>query len=178
MAFSVELMLDSEGDAGVRRLWDALEVAGVPSLATTGHHQHVPHISLTVCNELDVESATAALADAFDNRRGTDLTLGFAGAFPGPPPVVFAGVVSTDDLLALQHTARAAIRACASSVWEYYLPDRWVPHCTLAMPVRPDQVGLAIDTVLQAGVPLTGRAAAIGIAEVGTGDLNVVAKLH
>ena len=178
MAFSVELMLDSEGDAAVRRLWDALEAVGVPSLASATHGQHVPHISLTVCNELDVEGATAALADAFDSRRGTDLELGFAGAFPGPPPVLFAGVVSTDDLLALQHTARAAIRPWASSVWEYYLPDRWVPHCTLAMPVAVENVGLAIETVLHAGIPLTGRAQSIGIAEVGTGDLTVVAKLH
>src|SRR5438874_12600468 len=106
MAYSVELMLDRDGDAGVRRLWVALEAVGVRSLATASHQQHVPHISLTVCNDLQVDSASAALADAFDNRRGADLVLGFAGAFPGPPPVVFAGVVSTDDLLDLQATAR------------------------------------------------------------------------
>src|SRR5688500_12548411 len=99
MAYSVELMLDHDGDAGVRRLWSALEDAGIPSLASATHGQHVPHVSLTVCNELDVDRAATALADAFENRRGADLVLGFAGAFPGPPPVVFAGVVSTDDLL-------------------------------------------------------------------------------
>ena len=46
------------------------------------------------------------------------------------------------------------------------------------MPVSPEQVGLAIETVLNAGIPLIGRAQAIGIAEVGSGDLTVVAKLH
>src|SRR3954451_1948541 len=98
MAWSVELLLDDAGNSGVRRLWDALEAAGIPSLATATHRQHVPHISLTVCNELDTDAATAALADAFDTLRGSYLSLGFAGSSPGPPPVVFAGVVSTDDL--------------------------------------------------------------------------------
>src|SRR5438067_6858832 len=169
MAWSVELMLDDAGDAAVRGLWAALEVVGIPSLATATHRQHVPHISLTVCDELDVDTAAASLADAFENRRGADLSLGFAGAFPGPPPVVFAGVISTDDLLNLQATVRKAISPCASSVWDYYLPNRWVPHCTLAMPVRPEHVGLAIETVLAAGLPVTSRAEAIAIAEVGSG---------
>ena len=86
---------------------------GVPAVVISGNHD-TPRLPGT-------GSPYSALADAFDNRRGTDLELGFAGAFPGPPPVLFAGVVSTDDLLALQHTARAAIRPWASSVWAYYL---------------------------------------------------------
>lgn len=177
MGYSVELVLDAAGDAAVRRLWAVLEEVGVPSLATATHGRHVPHISLTVCDELNVDAAAAALAEAADTRCATDLILSFPGVFPGPPPVMFAGVVSTDDLLGIQAMARKAISPYASSVWEYYLPNRWVPHCTLAMPVDSAKVGLAVETVLCAGLPITARATAIGIAEISSGDVQVVAEL-
>jgi hypothetical protein len=178
MAYAVELVLDEAGDAGVRGLWAALEEAGIPSLQTATHRQHVPHVSLTVCDNLNVDAATHALAEAMEQRRTTDIILGFAGAFPGPPPVVFAGVVGTDDLFGLQAAARKAISPCADCVWDNYLPNRWVPHCTLAMPVRPDQVGLAIETVLAAGLPVVGRATGLAIAEVGSGDVVHVVDLR
>ena len=177
MGYSVELMLDPDGDAAVRGLWAVLEGVGVPSLATATHGRHVPHVSLTVCDELDVEGAAAALAEAAETRGAIDLILSFPGVFPGPPPVVFAGVVSTDDLLGIQHMARKAISPYASSVWDHYLPNRWVPHCTLAMPVDPAMVGEAVEAVLGAGLPITARATAIGIAEITSGDVQVVAEL-
>lgn len=177
VGYSVELVLDPAGDAAVRRLWSVLEDVGVPSLATATHGRHVPHISLTVCNDLDVDGAAAALADALEARPATDLILSFPGVFPGPPPVVFAGIVSTDDLLGIQHTARKAISPYASSVWDYYLPNRWVPHCTLAMPVDPAMVGAAVEAILGAGLPITARAVGVGIAEISSGDVRIVAEL-
>ena len=177
MGYSVELLLDPGGDAAVRRLWSVLDDIGVPSLATATHGQHVPHVSLTVCDDLDVDGAAAALADTAETRAAVELFLGFAGVFAGPPPVVFAGVVSTDDLLGLQAAVRKAISPYASSVWEHYLPNRWVPHCTLAMPVDPARVGAAVEAVLASGLPVTARAVAIGVAEIDSGDVRMVAEL-
>ena len=45
MALTVCLLPDARADAVVRRLWQRLETAGVPTLLTHTHGRHVPHLT-------------------------------------------------------------------------------------------------------------------------------------
>jgi len=46
------MYFDDQADAAVRRLWQRLADAGLPSLATRTHRQHRPHVSLAVAESL------------------------------------------------------------------------------------------------------------------------------
>jgi hypothetical protein len=177
--YAVALYFDEAGEAAVRRLWSAIEEVGIPSLATVGHGRHVPHLTLKVSDEIDVDAARGALAQAASTFRAPQVTLGFVGVFAGRPDadaqVVVAGAVLSDELLGLHALARKAVSAMSSPTWDHYLPSHWVPHCTLAMPVRRRQVGPAIEAVLAAGIPLTVRSAGIAVADVATGDITEIA---
>ena len=176
MPFAAELYFDEDGEAAVRGLWDALEAAGVGSLATAGHGRHIPHLSLTVCDEMDVDAAAAGLQAVASGYPSLIVDLSHVGVFAGEANVVFAGVTLTDELLGLHALCRKALSPVSSSTWDHYLPNRWVPHCTLAMPVPRDKVGAAVAAVIGAGMPVAARARGIGIADVTSGDIVIAGE--
>jgi hypothetical protein len=57
------MYFDDQADAAVRRLWQRLADAGLPSLATRTHRQHRPHVSLAVAESLAgiKDTATGAI---------------------------------------------------------------------------------------------------------------------
>jgi hypothetical protein len=46
------MYFDEDADADVRRLWQRLADAGLPSLAVRTHRRHRPHVSLIVAESL------------------------------------------------------------------------------------------------------------------------------
>src|SRR5437016_1354545 len=117
MPFAVELYFDDTGVAAIRRLWDALERAGIGSLASAGHRRHVPHLSLTVCDEMDVDAAVGALRGVASGCPSIAVDMPYVGAFAGAANVVFAGVTLSDELLGLHALCRKAVSAVSSSTW-------------------------------------------------------------
>jgi len=49
--------------------------------------------------------------------------------------------------------------------WDHYRPGVWVPHCTLATDLEPDQFGAALAIAGRAPLPLECRLVEIGIVE-------------
>ena len=180
LPYAVEIEFDEAGSAAVRRLWAAVEEAGVGSLASATHGRHIPHLTLKVCDDIDVPAAVAALAQATGATRAPLVTLGFIAVFAGPPDqdaaVVVAGAVLTDELLGLHATVRKALSTVSGPTWNYYLPGHWVPHCTLAMPVRYEDIGRASAAAVAAGIPLAVRGAGLAIADVTTGEITPAAR--
>jgi 2'-5' RNA ligase len=178
--YAVEIEFDEAGAAAVRRLWAAIEDAGVGSLATATHRRHIPHLTLKVCDDIDVPAAVAALGQSTATTPAPVVTLGFVAVFAGPPDhdaaVVVAGAVVTDELLGLHAMVRKALSTVSSPTWEHYLPGRWVPHCTLAMPVPYEHVGVASGAAVAAGIPIVVRSAGLAIADVTTGDITAAAR--
>ncbi len=51
-AHAIEMYLDDEAEADVRRMGQLLADAGLPSLPTPTHRHHRPHITLAVAESL------------------------------------------------------------------------------------------------------------------------------
>ena len=47
----------------------------------------------------------------------------------------------------------------------YYLPGKWMPHCTLALELEPRLISQAVDIGLQLPLPLHGEITEIGVIE-------------
>lgn len=135
---SIELTFDGETDAAIRADWAALAAAGLPSLASHTGSSNRPHLTL---------AAGASLAD------GASLRSSFAGL---PLPFRFGGLVvfgagGRRFVLARQVVAAGAllelhrrVHAAAPGAVEQTLPDRWVPHVTLARRLDPIGLGTAL----------------------------------
>ena len=45
----------------------------------------------------------------------------------------------------------------------YYLPDRWVPHCTIAQNIQPELVPTAFDVARKSFKPIGAKITEIGL---------------
>lgn len=83
MAHSIELLFDDHTDTALRRVWDALTEAGVPSQNRVLSPTNRPHVTLVVADRLDpaVDAELVSLAD----RLPLACLLGAPLVF-GPPP--------------------------------------------------------------------------------------------
>ena len=145
---ALELYLDQGADRRIRRLWDAMEESGVPSLRDLTYGKHRPHISLVAARTLDGRKVADAL-DAFDVAPPLRVELDFVGLFRGR--VLWLGPAPTTELIAHHAAVFGRLVAAGITVFDEYRPGAWVPHCTLSMrvphPKVPEALRLCLDTL-------------------------------
>ncbi|UGT43169.1 2'-5' RNA ligase family protein [Nocardia yamanashiensis] len=168
VTYALELFLDSAGDAAVRELWNRLEDAGLPSLATRSHGRHRPHVTLAVAEQFEVDDRARSLLEQIP---GTELTMPVLGAFPGEAAVLFLGVTSNAALLNAHAALHAAIASGSAGLWDHYRPGNWVPHCTLAMDLNGPTLMKAIKSLYPHSA-ITARATQLHMVELETGQAN------
>lgn len=170
MAHALEMYFDDQADAAVRKLWQLLADAGLPSLATRTHRRHRPHVSLTVAESL--AGADLAPVRSVLLAHQPTLHLYVLGTFPRSG-ALFLGVPATAHLLAFHADVHAALAGQPVEHWPYYLPGNWVPHSTLAEGLDKAQVGQAFG-LLYGYEPITATVSAAGIKDTATGSITLL----
>lgn len=133
------------------------------------HRRHRPHVSLTVTESLD-HGELAPVRDAVAGHLPSVL-LNLLGTFPGSEGILFLAPVVTDDLLALHTRLQNALAGQRVTQWPYYLPGRWVPHCTLAQGLSRDEIAQAFR-VLYGHQPVTAQLTSVGVTDTLTGAVT------
>jgi hypothetical protein len=160
MAHSVELLFDTDTDTALRREWDALAQAGVPSQAGIRSGTNRPHVTVTVADRID-----AAVDDAL---RALVARLPLACVI-GAPLLFGAGrftlarlIVPSAELLALQQLVQ---QICLPHMTPAPAPHttagRWTPHTTLGRRITAPQLAEAVQIVAELGGDLPGRLVAL-----------------
>jgi 2'-5' RNA ligase len=139
MVHSIELVFDRDTEAAIRRIWEGLAAAGIPSQAPASR----PHVTLAVAERI------AAEVDELLSPVSQRLPLGAAIGAPvlfGRANVVFARlVVPTSDLLALHaEVHRLCTPHLVPGPMSNSLPGQWTAHVTLARRVGGSQLGRAL----------------------------------
>lgn len=159
---SIEVLLDPESEARVRGQWQALEAAGIPSLALHTSDSNRPHLILVAGPEL-VAPEPGALGPL-----PASLDLGAVLLFPHVGRFVLAwGVVRSPALEALHaRTTRLVPGGVGTS-----LPESWTPHISVSRRLRAEQLGQAIPLL---GEPFTAGLTGIRLWD---GDARTVTDL-
>lgn len=168
------MFFDPQAEAAVRAMWGSLEARGVRSMATVGHCRHRPHVSLLMAEHITPAQARAALEPLSE---ATDLLLrlGSVSVFPGRAGVLYLSVVPTLRLLRLHRTVHMRLAGAGVESGRHYLPDAWVPHCTLAQGLSPAQVPSAVQAIKRLR-PIDAEVASVGIVDTDSGAITTVAE--
>ena len=158
MPYAVELALDPSYAAVVRRVWHELDRAGITWMARSGAH---PHVTVGIWETLDVEAITRELTRFADEAAPVPLAFASVGLFPGV--AVFLAPVVTAELLGLHERVHSRLDRLGAGAWDHYQPGAWVPHCTLATDLEPDQFGTALAIAGRAPLPLECHLVEVGI---------------
>jgi hypothetical protein len=171
VAHAIEMYFDDQADAAVRRLWELLAEAGLPSLATRTHRRHRPHVSLVVAESL-ADADLAPLRAVLMSRRPA-LSLYVLGTFPGTEGLLILGVQVTAELLVFHAGVHAALAGQPIRHWAYYLPGNWIPHCALAEGLDRSEAGQAFG-LLADYEPITAEVTSVGMKDTATGAVTML----
>jgi 2'-5' RNA ligase len=172
VAQALECYFDDTADAAVRALWQRLDQAGVPSLATATHRRHRPHVTFAIGGTIPAP-ARKDLTTRLTRLALPRLWLYTLGTFPTSENVLFLGAVADAELLAVHDAVHDTLAGRVRDPWAYHLPGAWVPHCTLSQDIPP--TGLAAGfAALHPIEPIRARIAQVGITDTRTGDVDVL----
>jgi 2'-5' RNA ligase len=127
MVHSIELTFDRDTESAIRRIWDDLAGAGVPSQAPASR----PHVTLVVADQ--IASDVDALLTPVAQRLPLHCVVGASLLFGRSNAVLARLVVPTVELLTVHAEAH---RVCGPHVMPgpmpNSLPGHWTAHVTLA----------------------------------------------
>ena len=156
-------------------MWANLEARGLRSMATATHGRHRPHVSLAVAERIttaQAKRATEPLREAND----LALRLGSVAVFPGRAGVLYLSVVPTLRLLRLHREVHARLIRSGIETDRHYLPDLWVPHCTLAQGLIQEHIMSAVGAVKRLRA-IAAEAVRVGLVDTDTGEITTIAEL-
>ncbi|BAX92391.1 2'-5' RNA ligase family protein [Mycobacterium shigaense] len=139
MVHSIELVFDRDTEAAIRRIWDDLADAGIPSQAPAGR----PHVTLVVAETISAD--VDELLGRLSNRLPLACTVGAPVLFGRSSPVFARLIVPTGELLDLHaEVHRHCCPHLAPAPMANSLPGQWTAHVTLARRVGGAQLGRAL----------------------------------
>jgi hypothetical protein len=163
MPFAIEMVLDGESADTVRGIWRDLAETGVaPEMHESGAR---PHVTLGVCDGLNVEACSTFLEEFAAAISALTVRFSSIGIFGIDPAVVFLAPAVTPELLDIHLRFHQRFSDVADSPWAYYLPNRWVPHCTLTTDLPLASVPRVVGVCRTLRLPLDGRLEGVGIVE-------------
>lgn len=97
-----------------------------------------PHITLGCFNDVDEEKCIEQLKLFAQTHKQMPAYLGSVGMF-NDTRAIFASPIMTESMYEFQRELHKYMQGFDTTGWEWYLPNRWVPHCTLAMTQEDDE---------------------------------------
>ena len=162
MPYATVLFFKEKSERIIRNIWDALAKAGIPLDFAADIR---PHMTLSIYDKLYCQPCEMELANLANRSANLSLTFSNLGIFREPESVLFLAPTVTRELLDFHALLYASLSDLAVKPWKIYQPGNWVPHCTLAMDVQPDQFNQAIRICSQVQLPLTLNIAQVGVVE-------------
>jgi hypothetical protein len=142
MVHTIELVFDRGTEAAVRRLWDDLAAAGIPSQAPASR----PHVTLLVADQIAAD--VDALLTPLSQRMPVRCIVGAPVLFGRGSAVLARLVVPTTELLAVHaEVHRQCLPHLVPGPAPNSEPGQWTAHVTLARRIRGAQLGRALRIV-------------------------------
>ena len=107
-----------------------------------------PHITLADYKQLDVQTFKQELHHFSKRMKAIEIEFSHIGSFPANGTVFYAPTTTTN--LKQFHTNYHEYFSCfQDNTDSYYVPDKWVPHCTIASRLTEIQLGQAFQHVCE-----------------------------
>lgn len=144
--YALTTMLSDSVNDLTKQLWKTLqcdcELLGIQIVPS-------PHFSWLGCEEINMPEFKNALRNISLKMREFSVSTTGLGLFTGNEPVVFIPIVKTRTLIDAHELIWNTLIPFCVNPNNYYAPDHWVPHITLAMhDINPKSAGCAIEKLL------------------------------
>jgi 2'-5' RNA ligase len=164
MTYAVDLNLDAQSSATVRRIWERLAAQGISDFM---HRVEVsPHLCLAGYDDADEARLAEVFAEFCEAAAPLPIEFHSVGVFPQPEPVLFLAPRPSAALMERHAAFHALAEKAGLESHPYYRPANWVPHCTLAMRITSEALPRAFAEIAELAEAWQPLAATLNAAEL------------
>ena len=165
MQYAIELYFDEKTEEKLWALGRHVSESGISDGWVKWKTR--PHITLACFSDADEELCVQKLRAFAKECPRIPAYIGSVGMFTDTG-VVFASPIMTSKMYDLQRKLHEQMSGFDTTGWEWYLPDRWVPHCGLAMTEGEPRENFfkAADLILHEFEKLAGEYVSVGLVKI------------
>lgn len=165
MKYAIELYYDEKTEEELYGLAQKIADAKISSKFLEWKTR--PHLTLACFNDVDEASCIEKLKEFAADHRRMPAYIGSVGMF-NDSKTIFVSPVMNSVMYQFQRELHEKLRDFDTKGWEWYRPDRWVPHCTIALTGEDEQEAFfrASDLVLHEFKKTSGEFTAIGLTKI------------
>lgn len=165
MKYAIELYYDKETE---NKLFDLAKKVANERISTkflkwkTG-----PHLTLACFNDVDEVCCIKKLNDFAMNHKIMPAYIGSVGMF-NDTKTIFVSPVMNSSMYQFQRELHESLKNFDTTGWEWYCPNSWVPHCTIALTGEDNDEAFfrASDLILREFKKLCGEFVEIGLVKI------------
>ncbi len=162
-SYAILLYFDPESESAIQALINSL--AAQSSLGEPLPQGFRPHITLTGFEPPLPEGLIEELKKIARKTKLLPIHLMGVGAFPSDQGVVYLAPAPNSNLLELHSNIFHLLQGFEVKTNPNFQPGNWVPHCSVAYNLNPEQAGRAVQVCLSSPVFNPADLVSIGITE-------------
>lgn len=165
MQYAIELYYDKETE---KKLFDLAKRVAEENLSTKFLEWKTrPHLTLACFNDVDEEKCIEQLKRFAQTHKQMPAYIGSVGML-NDTGTIFASPIMNNSMYQVQRELHECLKDFDTTGWEWYCPDRWVPHCTLALTGEDgeDVFYRASDLILHEFRKMSGRFVSVGLVKI------------
>ncbi|MGF2616536.1 2'-5' RNA ligase family protein [Rossellomorea vietnamensis] len=157
-------LFDEETEKKIKQIWKELSEE---SLSFYGEEikNGRPHVTLASYEDIDKKKFIRKMNDLYSNKKEIEICFNTLGSFLNYGTLFFSPTV-TKELMDLHASHYEFFKANNDKANSLYMPDKWIPHCTLANKLPEEELAAAFQYCLKRNESLTGKITAIGLIEL------------
>ena len=165
MQYAIELYFDKETE---RQLWDLAKKIAEENISTKFLEWETrPHLTLACFNDVREAQCIEQLKKFAHNHKAMPASIGSVGMF-NDTKTIFVSPIMNSGMYQFHRELHENLKDFDTNGWEWYCPNNWVPHCTVAL-TRDDECETffkASDLVLREFKKICGNFVEIGLVKI------------
>lgn len=165
MQYAIELYFDGETEDKLLALSRQVADAGLSSRFLA--YKTRPHLTLACFSDVDETDCIGRLQQFAKTHTSLPAYIGSVGMF-NDTRTIFASPIMNASMYQFQRELHACMAGFDARDWAWYLPDRWIPHCTLALLKDDGEETFlkASKLILRGFRKMAGRFVALGLVKI------------
>ena len=165
MKYAIEMYFDKNTEAKIMSL--AQKVADYGFSTKFLEWKTRPHVTLAIFNDVDEQRCIALLQEFTRGKAPIPALLDSVGMF-NDTKTIFLNPTMTRKMYQLQEDLHETMKEFDKKGWEWYMPDGWVPHCTIALcgEDEEDVFYRTSELVLREFEKMEGKYVALGLVKI------------
>ncbi|MBL4938297.1 2'-5' RNA ligase family protein [Clostridium sp. YIM B02515] len=141
--YAVAALFDTETEKCIKNLWNGLSDKGISNYGQEAKDRRA-HITIADYNNLDKNSFIELAEEVYKDKNQIEISLSILGTFVKSGTLFVSAAITTElhELHKNYHDKFAEFNDDPNS---FYLPGKWVPHCTIASRLNDENMLKAFD---------------------------------